>query len=250
MADFSNKLVVITGGNSGIGLATARRFLQLGARLLIAGRDSKSLAAARRELGSRAETCEGDLRTSAARERLTAQVRDMGGGIDVLFVNAGVAQTATVGTMTANHVDEIIDVNVKSVALTVCACVPLMSPGGSIVLNGSWLARGGHPGLALLAASKAAVVSLGETFALELAPAGIRVNTISPGPIDTPIYGRLGLSAEQVQSMASSIVAKTPLSRFGRAEEIAGMVIAITSADAAYVTGANVLVDGGLSLRH
>lgn len=248
MNAFENKTVVITGGSSGIGLVTARLFASRGARVFVTGRDAARLEAARAQLGADAAAVAADLREPRGRAHFAQRVAALG-RVDVLFANAGAAKPCPATDLTADHVDELIDTNVKSLLQSVVICIPFIPSGGSIVLNGSWLASGGHPGLAVLSASKAAVVSLGSTLAVELAPLGIRVNTVSPGPIQTPIYEKMGLPPEQLQGLASQISSKVPLKRFGTAEEIAAVVASVAGPEGSYMTGANVLVDGGLAVR-
>jgi NAD(P)-dependent dehydrogenase (short-subunit alcohol dehydrogenase family) len=206
------------------------------------------LEAARAQLGAKATTIAADLRDPRGRDHFAQRIAALG-RVDVLFANAGAAKPCPAAQITGEHIDELIDTNIKSLLHSVVTCIPFIPSGGSIVLNGSWLASGGHPGLAVLAASKAAVVSLGSTLAVELAASGIRVNTVSPGPIQTPIYDQMGLPPEQLQGLAAQISSKVPLQRFGTADEVAAMVVMMASAESSFVTGANVLVDGGLAVR-
>lgn len=241
------KTALITGGSSGIGLATARLFQAEGARVAITGRDPEALERARAELGGDAIAIVADVRSRAELERARQQLADVAGTLPVLFANAGVAFGTLLDATEEARFDELININVKGVFQTVQAFVPLMEPGGSVILNTSWLADVGTPGLSALSASKAAVRSFARTFAAELLPRGIRVNAVSPGATDTPIHGKAGRSAEQTQAFAERVQSHIPLKRFGAAIDVARAALFLASDDSTYMLGAEIAVDGGFA---
>ena len=241
------KTALITGGSSGIGLATARLFREHGARVAITGRDQAALDAARQAIGDGAIAVAADVRSRADLERVRQTLADNFGHLDILFANAGVAfGTPLDGTDEARFA-ELIDINVTGVFQTVQAFAPLMRHGGSIILNTSWLADVGTPGLSGLSASKAAVRSFARTFSAELLPRGIRVNAVSPGAIDTPIHGKAGRTAEQSQAFAEQVQSHIPLGRFGSASDIANAALFLASDESNYMLGAEIAVDGGFA---
>ena len=240
-----NKVAVITGGTTGIGFATARRFLDEGAHVVFTGRTQATLDAAQAELGERALGVRGDVANLADLDRLYATVKQRFGRVDTLFANAGVARFAPAEQVDEAFFDAQFDVNVKGLFFTVTKALPLMSKGGTIVLNSSIANATGMPATAVYSATKAAVRSLARTFSTELGPRGIRVNAVSPGPIETPIFGKLGLPKEAVDGFADSITRRAPLARFGRPEEIANTVLFLASDESSYVVGAEFVVDGG-----
>lgn len=247
MGRFDGKNVAITGGNSGIGLGAARAFVAEGARVAILGRDGDTLEAARSELGDGTVVVQGDVSNTADLDRFFTTIEEQFGRLDVLFANAGVAPFAPVEEVTEEAFDTLYDVNVKGAFFSVQKALPMLGDGASVILTGSVLDRKGMPGASAYSATKAAVRSLARTLTAELAPRGIRVNTLSPGPIETPIYGRLGLPEEQVQEMGQAIVAQVPLGRFGRVEETAEAVLFLASEGAAFIAGGDLAVDGGFA---
>jgi NAD(P)-dependent dehydrogenase (short-subunit alcohol dehydrogenase family) len=236
---------VITGGNSGIGLATAIRLKAEGARVVIVGRDAKTLDAAAREHGLVA--VRADVGRVGEIERMYAEIAAKVARIDVLFANAGIYKAMPLADTTEAFFDETVDVNLKGLFFTVQRALPLLNDGASIVLNSSTVTAKGWPGIAVYTATKAAVRALARTFSAELLPRGIRVNVISPGATFTPIFGRLGLTDAELDATAKDLLTKVPLGRFATAEDIAGGVAFLASNDAAYVVGAELTVDGGLS---
>ena len=240
-----NKVAVITGGTTGIGFATARRFLDECAHVVFTGRTQATLDAAQAELGERALGVRGDVAKLGDLDRLYATVKQRFGRVDTLFANAGVARFAPAEQVDEAFFDAQFDVNVKGLFFTVTKALPLMSKGGTIVLNSSIANATGMPATAVYSATKAAVRSLARTFSTELGPRGIRVNAVSPGPIETPIFGKLGLPKEAVDGFADSITRRAPLARFGRPEEIANTVLFLASDESSYVVGAEFVVDGG-----
>lgn len=242
-----NKTAVITGGNSGIGLATAREFINEGARVIIMGRDQKTLDAAVKELGPNASGVQGDITKLADLDKLFAEAKSKFGKIDILFANAGVALFAPFDQTDENLLDANLNVNVKGSFYTVQKALGLLSEKSSIIFNTSVVNVKGFPGTSAYSASKAALRSLVRTLATELIEKGVRVNAVSPGPIDTPIYGRLGMPAEAVKDMAAGFEQMVPMKRFGQASEVAKAVLFFASEDSSFVTGSELAIDGGLT---
>jgi NAD(P)-dependent dehydrogenase (short-subunit alcohol dehydrogenase family) len=243
----SNKIALITGGTSGIGLATAKLFRDEGARVIVTGADPTRLEAAGHQLGSDVLVLRADLRTPGELDRLFDEVRRRFVRLDILFANAGIGLAAPLEAVTEQQIDEQFAVNFKGIFFTVQRAVPLLAQGGSIVLTTSFLNVVGEPGLSILSATKAAVRSLARSLGSELAGRGIRVNAVSPGPISTPFHGKLGLSEKDLKDVAAGIEAKVPLHRFGEAGEVAKVALFLASDDASFMTGSEVVVDGGLS---
>jgi NAD(P)-dependent dehydrogenase (short-subunit alcohol dehydrogenase family) len=243
----AGKVAVITGGNSGIGLATARRFVSEGAKVAILGRDPTTLETAVSELGDAAIGVAGDVQSLQDLDRFYETVKRDFGSIDLLFVNAGVAKMRPLEAVDEKHFDELFAVNVKGAYFTVQKALPLMNDGGTIVLNTSIANQLGNPTMSVYAASKAALRSLVRTFSAELVERGIRVNAISPGPIETPIYGRLDLPPEAQEEMAAAFTEQVPLKRFGAAEEVANAVLFLSSSESSFVLGHELVVDGGMT---
>ncbi len=243
----AGKVAVITGGNSGIGLATARSFASEGAKVAILGRDPTTLEAAVSELGDAAIGVVGDVQNLQDIDRFYETVKQDFGSIDFLFVNAGVAKMRPVEAVDEEHFDELFAVNVKGAFFTVQKALPLMNHGGAIVLNTSIANQTDNPTMSVYSASKAALRSLARTLAAELVERGIRVNAVSPGPIETPIYGRLDLPPEAQEEMAASFTERVPLKRFGSAEEVANAVLFLSSPESSFVLGHELVVDGGMT---
>ena len=241
------KVALITGGTSGIGRAAAELFRDEGARVVAVGLDQGRLEQARRELGPEVTALRADLRDVGEIDRLIRTVRESLGTLDVLFANAGKGTAAPLEAVTEEQVDEQFSVNFKGVFFTVQKAAPILARGSSVVLTTSFLDAVGTPGLSVLSATKAAVRSLARSLAAELAPRGVRVNAVSPGPTSTPFLGKLGLSEADLDSAAAAVEARVPLQRFGEAEEIAKAALFLASADASFVTGAELVVDGGLT---
>jgi NAD(P)-dependent dehydrogenase (short-subunit alcohol dehydrogenase family) len=244
MNRYTGKTAVITGGNSGIGLATAVRLSHEGARVVIVGRDAATLATAASEHGFTA--IQADVGRVAEIERMYTEIAAKVGKIDVLFANAGIYKAALLADTSEVFFDETVDINLKGLFFTVQRALPHLNDGASIILNSSAVTTKGWPGISVYSATKAAVRSLARTFAAELLPRGIRVNAVSPGATFTPIFGRLGLAAEELDAAAAGILKMIPAGRFATAEEIAAGVAYLGSNDAAYVAGAELTIDGGL----
>ncbi len=245
---FEGKVALVTGGNSGMGLAVARGLVREGARVVISGRDRASLDEATRELGAMARAVRADIARLGEIERLMAAVADFGGGrLDVLFANAGAALFRPMAEISEADWDGLMTVNLKGVFFTVQKALPLMGRGGAIVLNASVAAAKGNPNSTLYGASKAGVRSLGRTLAAEFVGRGIRVNVVSPGPIDTPLFEREGLLAsDAVPALKSAWAERNPMKRFGTPEEVAAAVLFLASDEASFITGVDMLVDGGV----
>jgi NAD(P)-dependent dehydrogenase (short-subunit alcohol dehydrogenase family) len=247
MGKLEGKIALITGANSGIGLATAKRFVNEGAYVFITGRRDSELAAAVKEIGRNVTGVQGDVSNLGDLDRLFEQIKREKGRLDVLFANAGVAKYSSLGEITEEHYDSIFSINVKGLLFTVQKALPLMPDGASIILNASIVASKGLPSNSVYSATKAAVRSFARTWTTDLKDRHIRVNAVSPGPIETPGLYDLVSSAgagEQRLKMLSSAV---PLGRLGAPDEIAKAVVFLASDDSSYVTGTELFVDGGFA---
>ena len=245
MGRLEGKVAVVTGGNSGIGLATAKRFQQEGAKVVISGRSKKNLDEAVRTIGNGVLSIQADVSSLADLDRLYKEVSNKLGKIDVLFVNAGVAKFAPLAETSESTYDEQFDINVKGAYFTIQKAIPLLNDGASIILNTSVADIKGNEGMSAYSATKAALRSLARTAAAELVARGIRVNAVAPGPIVTPIFEKTGLPKESVDEIAKQIIEKVPMKRFGQPEEVAATVAFLASEDASYITGVEINVDGG-----
>jgi NAD(P)-dependent dehydrogenase (short-subunit alcohol dehydrogenase family) len=247
MAKLEGKIALITGGNSGIGLATAKQFVSEGAYVYITGRRDAELAAAVKEIGRNVTGVQGDVSNLADLDRLFAQVEREKGGLNIVFANAGIAKYAPFGTITEEHFDSIFDINVKGVLFTVQKALPLLPDGASIILNASVVGSKGMASNSVYSATKAALRSFARTWTTDLKSRHIRVNAVSPGPIDTPGLSNLvassGAAAERLKGISTTV----PLGRLGRPDEIAKAVVFLASDDSSFVTGAELFVDGGFA---
>ena len=246
MARFTNKSVVIIGGNSGIGLASAKAFAREGARVLITGRDPQTLRSAQEEIGHDALAMRSDVKDLTAHGPLMERVRADLGRIDVLFVNAGMGGFIPFEQVTEEFWDQVTNVNLKGPYFLIQKALALMGAGASIVLTSSIGHCKGIPGNSVYAAAKAGMRSLARNLGVELVGRGIRVNCVSPGPIDTPIFNRSGVPPEELAGMREAIRMQIPMKRFGESEECAGAVLFLASSEASFITGVDLLVDGGI----
>jgi len=239
--------ILITGGNSGIGLATAKRFASKGWTVGIVGRRADAVATAVREVGPRAVGFTADIGKVSDIVRLAGEAKAKLGTLDALFVNAGLGEFRPLEASDEAYFDHVVGVNFKGAFFTVQQLAPLLANPGAIVLNTSIAGSKGFPNFSVYSASKAAVRSLARTLSRELVPRGIRVNAVSPGPIDTPIYGKVGIPAEALPATAEAMAAQVPLQRFGTSDEVAAAVEFLATPASSFVVGIELTVDGGMS---
>jgi NAD(P)-dependent dehydrogenase (short-subunit alcohol dehydrogenase family) len=241
----ANKTAFITGGNSGIGIATAKLFVAEGARVAITGRDQNKLEAAAGELGPNVLAIVADATDVAATEMAVAKAVEKFGKLDIVFANAGISASTPVGGTALEVFESVLKTNITAVFFTVQAAAPHLNDGGSIILNGSVISVLGNPGYAAYAASKAGVRAMARVMASELSPRQIRVNVVSPGGTSTPIWNRVAPTADAVVALEKRIAQTIPLGRFGRTEDVAKTVLFLASDDASNIQGAEIFVDGG-----
>ena len=245
MGRFADKVAVITGGTSGIGLATAKQLASEGAKIAVTGRTPETAEGVKPALGPEALVAAADVTDADQLDALFERVRATFGRIDVLFANAGAAKLAPVSETTEELFDSVMAANLKGAYFTAQKALPLMSDGGAIVFTTSWFVETGIAGTSVVSASKAALRSLTRTLAAELIGRNIRVNAVSPGVTETPLFDKLGLSADAVQEMGANLLKTIPAGRFGTPDEIAKAVAFLASDDASYITGVELAVDGG-----
>ncbi|WP_076997668.1 glucose 1-dehydrogenase [Variovorax sp. KK3] len=241
----SDKIALVTGGSSGIGLATAQRFVAEGARVFITGRRQAELDAAVKAIGPQATGIRSDVANLADLDRVYDTIRQQAGKLDVLFANAGGGSVAPLGDISEEHFDKIFDTNVRGLLFTVQKALPLMGKGSTIVLNASITSIKGNPAFSVYSASKAAVRSFARSWTIDLKERGIRVNAVSPGVVPTPAYDLLGLDKEQLKGFVDAQAQTIPLGRVGTPDEIAKAVVFLASDDSSFVNGIELFVDGG-----
>jgi NAD(P)-dependent dehydrogenase (short-subunit alcohol dehydrogenase family) len=243
MGKLEGKIAVVTGGNSGIGLATAKQFVNEGAYVFMTGRREPELAAAVKEIGRNVTGVQGDVANLGDLDRLFAQIKREKGKLDIVFANAGGAKFAPLGTITEEHYDSLFNINVKGLLFTVQKALPLMPDGASIILNASIVASKGSPDWSVYSATKAAVRSFARTWTMDLKARRIRVNAVSPGFTDTAPWHSIEAAGERMKIISSNV----PLGRFGTPDEIAKAVVFLASDDSSYITGTELFVDGGFA---
>ncbi|SNR15892.1 SDR family NAD(P)-dependent oxidoreductase [Tenacibaculum jejuense] len=247
MSKLQGKVAVITGANSGIGLATAKLFLEEGAKVVLSGRRETALVKATKDLNGEFITVVADVAKESDNKKLIEETVNTYGKIDVLFLNAGIAPVAPTNEITAEHYNEVFDINVKGPILATKEAIPHINDGGSILFTNSIVHQKGFDGFGVYSASKGALRAYSRVLTSELKDRGIRVNSIAPGPIETPIYGKMNLPGEVVEEMGKSFAQTVPLGRFGKSEEIASTALFLASEDASFINGVELEVDGGLS---
>lgn len=243
-----NKTILITGGTTGIGLATAQLLQANGARVLVTGRNPETLAAARAALGAQATVLASDSASLADAQALGAEIKKHAAHLDGVFLNAGIAQFGPIEAMTPQHFDDMFNVNVRGLFFQLQSLLPVLANPSAVLFNASVVAELGFPSTSIYSATKAAVISFGKTLAVELAPRGIRVNTLSPGPVATPIYNKLGFPADAQKGFEDSMAGQTLGKRFGTADEVAKLARFLLSDDSSFIVGENIVIDGGIRL--
>lgn len=246
MSRLNNKVALITGGNSGIGFATAKEFLEQGATVIITGRSEAGLAQAKKELNGKVHTILSNTSSLSDIRNLAKEVQQITPHLDVVFVNAGIGKFAPIEAVTEEHFDEQFNTNVKGAYFTIQELLPVIKDGGSIILNTSVAAHMGMASSTVYSATKAALLNLARTLSSELIPRKIRVNAISPGPIATPIFGKTGMTADQIDGMKTSIQSQVPIGRLGEPSEIAKVATFFASDDSSFVLGTELIADGGM----
>jgi NAD(P)-dependent dehydrogenase (short-subunit alcohol dehydrogenase family) len=245
-ARFTDKVAVVTGGNSGIGLATAKAFAREGARVAITGRSDTTLEAAHKELGPDSLVIKADVSRVPDIAAAMEEIKGRFGRIDALFANAGIGKFVPFEEVTEEFYDQTMATNLKGVFFTVQKAVPLFPRGASVVLNASINAHMGMPNSSVYGASKAAVLNLAKTLSADLLARGVRVNAVSPGPVATPIFDRMGLPEEQTRQTKNWVAGQIPLKRFADPDEIAAAVLYLSSSESAFVVGTELVIDGGM----
>ena len=247
MGKLEGKIALVTGGSSGIGLATAQQFVQEGAYVFITGRRQPELDAARELIGEHVTAIQADVSNLNDLDRVYSTIQQDQGRLDVLFANAGVGKLAPLGSITEEHFDTLFDINVKGLLFSVQKALPLMPEGASIILNASTATIKGIHSFSVYAATKAAIRSFARSWTLDLKERKIRVNAVSPGVVPTPGYGLLGLTEEQMDEFVAVQAVGIPLGRVGTPEEIAKVVVFLASDDSSFVNGIELFVDGGMA---
>ena len=247
MNKLEGKVAVITGGNSGIGLATAKLYREQGAKVIITASSEESFNKSIKEFGSQFEVVKTDVRKIGDLQHLAKAVKEKYGTVDVLFANAGVAYFAPIDKVTEDFYNTQFDVNVKGTLFLIKEFLPMMKKGSSVIITTSATNTKGIGGASVYAATKAALRSMARSLAAELTPQGIRVNALSPGPVETPIYSKLGMTEEQMKAWEGQIQASTPMGRFGQPEEMASAALFLATPDSSFMVGSELVADGGFS---
>lgn len=249
MSTLQNKLAVVTGGNSGIGFATATEFVAQGARVIVTGRNQGLIDEATQKLGKQAIGLLSDTANLEHIDELVGLVKAQGQKLDILFINAGIANFSPIEQVTEQHFDAITNINYKGAFFTLSKLIPLLNDNAAVTFLTSVNATTGMPNASVYAASKAALHAVVKVASTELSPRGIRVNAVSPGPINTPLFGKVGLDEESLQGFATVIQNRIPLKRFGTAEEVGKLVAFLSSDQASFITGAEYVIDGGVNVN-
>lgn len=247
MKSLDKKVAVVTGGNSGIGYASAKKLIENGVEVVITGRDEERVSKAALELNAKGIVA--DVTDLNAIDNLVNEVKSLYGKVDILFVNAGIFIPAPVGSISENTFDDLMDINFKGAVFTTEKFLPILNDGASIINLSSINAYTGMPNTAIYGASKAALNSYTRTSATELAPRKIRVNAINPGPTMTPIFDKTGMEEEQINALAGMMKERIPLKRFGKSEDIANLVAFLASDDSSFITGSEINIDGGMNIN-
>jgi NAD(P)-dependent dehydrogenase (short-subunit alcohol dehydrogenase family) len=245
MTQFNGKTILITGGTTGIGFSTAKLFIEAGAKVIISGQDTQRLDEAVKQLGEKASGIRADISSISDIQALFKTIKKQFGQLDSIFVNAGVAWFTPLLEVDEAHFDKQMDVNFKGAFFTIQSAVPLMKQGGTIIVNTSIFNKIGTGGASVYSASKAALRSLVRTLGAELVTQGIRINAVSPGPVETPIYSKLGLPSEQLNQMTNSIQGNVAMGRFGQPDEIGKVVLFLAGEESSFMLGEELVVDGG-----
>ena len=247
MSRLTGKTALITGGTTGIGFASAKLFLEQGARVAIVGQDAARVAEAGKLLGPHVIALQANVASASEMATVATRLKAEFGHLDILFANAGIAKPMPFSDLDDSNIDALIGVNLKGVIFSIQKMLPILSNPSSVIITGTALADKAEGGMSIYSATKAAVRSLARNLSQELISRGVRVNVISPGLIETPIYGKLGLPPEAVQEWAGRLLAKVPAGRFGQADEVAKAVLFLASDDSTYMLGENILFDGGFA---
>jgi NAD(P)-dependent dehydrogenase (short-subunit alcohol dehydrogenase family) len=246
MKKLENKIALVTGGNSGIGLATAQLYKQQGATVIITARSKATYELAQKEYGTHFDVVQTDVSKTEELDRLYSHIKAKYGKLDIVFANAGVAIFLPTSDVTPEFFDNQFNTNVKGLYFTVAKALPLLNKGSSVVLNASVVAGKGIAGASVYSATKAAVRSLARTWTAEIPVEQTRFNVLSPGPVETPIYQKMGMNGQQMDGFKQGMSSVVPAKRFGTAQEMASVALFLASSDSAYIAGADILADGGL----
>lgn len=245
MNKLNGKTTLVTGGNSGIGLATAKSFKDNGAHVIITARSNETFAKAKKEYGSIFDVVQTDVSKPEELDRLYSHIKNKYGGLDVVFANAGIAIFKPTSDVDTEFFDQHFNTNVRGLYFTVAKALPLLNKGSSVILNASVVAGKGVAGSSVYSATKAAVRSFARTWTAEIPVDHVRFNVLSPGPIETPIYSKMGMGPDQLQGFGEFIKGSVPAKRFGSADEMASVALFLASNDSSYIAGANIIADGG-----